>query len=164
MVPSMYLNLKQAPSLALYEQSHEESVSRIYLDEHYDTDSEFSGQNKGLPDFGPNIPRSVPVLPVIATTLSPVFPKFIRIIEIQDPKLQRLILKNVAMKFPYAGLFVRKDDANSHDVAKDPSEIYETGTFIHIQGKEFLCLHIMKCLISKRRILNLNEFFKNASK
>ena len=92
-------------------------------------------QNKSLPDFGPTIPRSVPVLPVIATTLTPVFPKFIRIIEIHDPKMQKLILKNVAMKFPFAGLFVRKDDANPENVAKDPSEIYETGTFIHIQGK-----------------------------
>merc|ERR1719370_802160 len=133
LVPSMYLRLKQAPSLALYEHSHEENVSRIYLDEHYDADSEFSGQNKSLPDFGPTIPRSVPVLPVIATTLTPVFTKFIRIIEIHDPKMQKLILKNVAMKFPFAGLFVRKDDANPENVAKDPSEIYETGTFIHIQ-------------------------------
>lgn len=79
----------------------------------------------------------MPVLPIIATTSTPIFPKFIRIIEIQDPKLQKLILKNVQMKFPYAGIFVRKDDTVEANVADDMSELYSTGTFIHIQGLRF---------------------------
>ena len=42
---------------------------------------------------------------------NPIFPKFIRIIEIQDKKLIDMIMKNIELKFPYAGIFTRTNDA-----------------------------------------------------
>lgn len=133
------VKLKKANGLSAYADSHEEAITRIYTSEDNDyLEDEFTigDENYGkntLPELGPSIPQQVPVLPIIATTSTPIFPKFIRIIEIQDPKLQKLILKNVQMKFPYAGIFVRKDDTVEANVADDMSELYSTGTFIHIQ-------------------------------
>jgi ATP-dependent Lon protease len=106
-------------------------VTKIYIE---DDEEDLQVLKNTLPDVGQSIPRDIPVLPIIATTSNPIFPKFIRIIEIQDPQLQKLILKNVQLKFPYAGIFVRKDDKIEANVANNASELYNTGTFIHIQG------------------------------
>ena len=60
--------------------------------------------------MGPVIPTNIPTVPIIVATSNPIFPKFKRIIEVNDPVLQKLILKNIGLKFPYAGIFVRQDD------------------------------------------------------
>ena len=124
------LFLKQAPNLNTYLDSHEDVV--LQIDEER-TGSDGFDPGSVLPDFGPSIPRDVPVVPIIGTTSTPIFPKFIRIIEISDPKQRKLILKNVSMKFPYAGIFVHRDDTAEHNVANSTDELYGTGTFCYIQ-------------------------------
>ena len=135
------LKLKRAQGLYPYEGSHHEIVNQIYIardDEILDDDDYLLDDydKNSLPDLTGQIPAECPVVPIIAQTSHPIFPKFIRIIEIEDPKLKKLILTNVKNKFPYAGIFVRKDDTAESNafVAEHTSELYNVGTFIHIQG------------------------------
>ena len=88
--------------------------------------------DESLPGAAPTIPADVPTLPLIASQ-TPIFPKFIRIIEIQDAKMINLIMKNVDLKFPYAAIFCRKNDSIESALVESDDEIYKTGTFIHIQ-------------------------------
>ena len=42
----------------------------------------------------------------------PVFPKFIKIIEVNDQRLMDIVRRKVKLNQPYAGIFVKKDDEN----------------------------------------------------
>ena len=116
----MYIDLKQAPNLDYYYSSHAERVDQIKTEEFENELDEIEAQSStALPGVGPIIPEDVPILPIIAST-NPIFPKFIRIIEIQDKKMIDLIMKNVELKFPYAGIFTRHDDSNESSlIGKD---------------------------------------------
>ena len=56
-----------------------------------------------VPDVWPNVP-------VIALQRNPVFPRFMKIIEISNPSLVSLIKRKVRLNQPYAGIFMKKDD------------------------------------------------------
>ena len=116
----MYIDLKQAPSLDHYYGSHYHRVDEIKTEQFENELDELEAQSTtALPGVGPIIPEDVPILPIIAST-NPIFPKFIRIIEIQDKKMIDLIMKNVELKFPYAGIFTRHDDSNESSlIGKD---------------------------------------------
>merc|ERR1712106_634759 len=128
-VPKYQIVLKQAPTV------REFFDLDAYDDEFYDsgysnTSSLF--ETESLPGAAPTIPADVPTLPLIASQ-TPIFPKFIRIIEIADPAVMELIMKNVELKFPYAAIFCRTNDSVESSAIEDEDEIYKTGTFIHIQ-------------------------------
>lgn len=55
------------------------------------------------------VPDVWPQLPVIAIARSPVFPRFIKIIEVVEPRLVELIRKKVRLGQPYVGVFLKKD-------------------------------------------------------
>lgn len=56
------------------------------------------------------VPEEWPMLPLIATGRNPVFPRFIKIIEIGDSKLVSIIRRKVKMGQPYVGVFLKKDE------------------------------------------------------
>ncbi len=58
----------------------------------------------------PVIPESVPEVVVIPVTRNPIFPKFLKVVEISDPKLISKIKHRVRTGHPYAGAFLRKDE------------------------------------------------------
>ena len=126
----MYIDLKQAPNLDNYHSSHHYVVDKIKTEQFENELDEIEAQSTtALPGVGPIIPEDVPILPIIAST-NPIFPKFIRIIEIQDKKMIDLIMKNVELKFPYAGIFTRHDDSNEssligQDFKLAPQEKYK---------------------------------------
>ena len=57
-----------------------------------------------------SIPEEWSQLPVIAVARNPVFPKFIKIIEVSDSRLLDLIRQKVKLGQPYIGVFLKRDE------------------------------------------------------
>ena len=53
------------------------------------------------------VPDTWPTVPVIAVNKHPVFPKFVKIVEVSDPKLMAILRRKVRLNQPYAGVFVK---------------------------------------------------------
>ncbi|VDP22272.1 unnamed protein product [Schistosoma margrebowiei] len=79
-----------------------------------------------------NIPENFPIVPVIAISGSPLFPKFVKMIEITDPRLITLIRRKIKLNAPYAGIFLKKPNTEQSDVANSMDELHRVGTFVHI--------------------------------
>ncbi|ELW62858.1 Lon protease like protein, mitochondrial [Tupaia chinensis] len=70
------------------------------------------------------IPDVFPHLPLIAITRNPVFPRFIKIIEVKNKKLAELLRRKVRLAQPYVGVFLKRDDKIhiSRQLAVEPEE------------------------------------------
>ncbi|CAF0744003.1 unnamed protein product [Didymodactylos carnosus] len=84
-----------------------------------DSGSSNSGQvvpvvlQSGNPLMPIEIPENYPIVPLIPVTRHPLFPKFIKMLEISNKELMDIIRRKVKLNQPYAGLFLRKDSATS---------------------------------------------------
>lgn len=56
------------------------------------------------------VPEFLPKVPLIAVARNPLFPNFIKMVEISDKNLMDLIRRKVHLNQPYIGLFMRKED------------------------------------------------------
>uniref|UniRef100_T1JDZ4 Lon protease homolog, mitochondrial n=1 Tax=Strigamia maritima TaxID=126957 RepID=T1JDZ4_STRMM len=130
-----------------HEQQHECNVlkSRIFVafirgytgrndksDTTKTSDSESDAERTVLPAVM-QIPEVWPRVPVVAIKGHPVFPKFVKLVEISDKVLMDLIRRKVRLSTPYVGLFLKKNDANEAEVVESLNDIYHVGTFGHIQ-------------------------------
>ncbi|XP_004619465.2 lon protease homolog, mitochondrial [Sorex araneus] len=98
------------------------------------------------------IPDVFPHLPLIAVTRNPVFPRFIKIIEVKNKKLVELLRRKVRLAQPYAGVFLKKDDNNESDVVESLDEVYHTGTFVQIHEMQDLGDKLRMIVMGHRRI------------
>lgn len=83
-------------------------------------------QSTIVPDFYPHVP-------VIATEKTLIFPRFTKTIEITDPQLLQIIRRQIVQHQPYAGIFLKRSEANSVEVVEDLDDIYDIGSFVHIK-------------------------------
>ncbi|XP_069623970.1 lon protease homolog, mitochondrial isoform X7 [Ranitomeya imitator] len=56
------------------------------------------------------VPDVFPNVPVIPVSRNPVFPRFVKILEVKNPILMALLRRKVRLAQPYAGVFLRRDD------------------------------------------------------
>ncbi|KAJ7308414.1 hypothetical protein JRQ81_008959 [Phrynocephalus forsythii] len=98
------------------------------------------------------VPEHVPHVPLVAVTRNPVFPRFIKIIEVKNKKLVELLRRKVSLAQPYAGVFLKKDDNNESDVVENLDEIYQTGTFVQIHEMQDLGDRLRMIVMGHRRI------------
>ncbi|XP_007460615.1 PREDICTED: lon protease homolog, mitochondrial isoform X2 [Lipotes vexillifer] len=98
------------------------------------------------------IPDVFPHLPLIAVTRNPVFPRFIKIVEVKNKKLVELLRRKVRLAQPYAGVFLKKDDNNESDVVESLDEIYHTGTFVQIHEMQDLGDKLRMIVMGHRRV------------
>ncbi|XP_061457847.1 lon protease homolog, mitochondrial [Rhineura floridana] len=131
-------------------------------------DSEGGGGGGGLPGDGSGsdsggapvvtalaplmVPERVPHVPLVAVARNPVFPRFIKIIEVKNRKLVELLRRKVSLAQPYAGVFLKKDDNNESDVVENLNEIYQTGTFVQIHEMQDLGDRLRMIVMGHRRI------------
>lgn len=108
-----------------------------------------------------NIPDVFPFVPVIAINRNPVFPKFVKLIEITDPQLISLIKRKVDLRQPYAGVFMKKSDANTSEVVNNLDDIYSVGTFVQIHELQDLGDRIRIIVMAHRRIKVLKQIDEN---
>ncbi|XP_047127489.1 lon protease homolog, mitochondrial isoform X1 [Hydra vulgaris] len=88
-----------------------------------------------VPPFGAlaqiAVPENYPTVPILPLYRNPVFPKFVKLVEVTDKWLVDLIRKKVKLAQPYAGAFLRKDDSDKETI-QSLDEIYNIGTFVQI--------------------------------
>ncbi|PAA78514.1 hypothetical protein BOX15_Mlig018166g1, partial [Macrostomum lignano] len=100
------------------------------------------------------VPENFPIVPTIVIGKNPVFPKFVRLIELEDPQLIRLIMRRVHLGLPYAGVFLKRssDDPNYPQAADSLDDIYQVGTFVQITELQDLGDKLRLLLLGHRRI------------
>lgn len=109
---------------------YEDDEFAVYSED--DAEEETTEGVKNVPSTN-TVPDYFPRVPLIATAF-PVFPKFMKVFEVTDPKLIKLLEWKLSMRQPYAGVFVRKsqDLTNNVSEVKDLNECYPVGTFVKI--------------------------------
>ncbi|CAH8659068.1 unnamed protein product [Dicrocoelium dendriticum] len=110
-----------------------------------------------------NIPENYPVVPIIAVTGAPLFPKFVKMIEITDAKLMSLLRRKIKLNAPYAGVFLKKSSADQSDVVKSLDELHRIGTFVQIPEWDDLGQKIRMLVIGHRRIQLVRQVDENAT-
>uniref|UniRef100_A0A3P9ITX6 Lon protease homolog, mitochondrial n=1 Tax=Oryzias latipes TaxID=8090 RepID=A0A3P9ITX6_ORYLA len=121
--------------------------------------AEESGGDGGSAYSGPQmtaltpmmVPEVFPNVPLIAVSRNPVFPRFIKIIEVKNKDLMELLRRKVRLAQPYAGVFMKKDDSNESDVVESLDAIYSTGTFVQIHEMQDLGDKLRMIVMGHRR-------------
>ncbi|XP_058494763.1 lon protease homolog, mitochondrial [Solea solea] len=121
---------------------------------------EESGGDGGVPYPGPQmtaltpmmVPEVFPNVPLIAVSRNPVFPRFIKIIEVKNKALMELLRRKVRLAQPYAGVFLKRDDNNESDVVESLDAVYSTGTFVQIHEMQDLGDKLRMIVMGHRRI------------
>jgi len=86
--------------------------------------------NTALAQIG--VPDNFPEVPILPVLRNPIFPKFVKLIEVSDKSLIDLIKRKCKLMQPYAGAFLRKDDKESETITS-LDDIHHTGTFVQVQ-------------------------------
>uniref|UniRef100_A0A671UWM3 endopeptidase La n=1 Tax=Sparus aurata TaxID=8175 RepID=A0A671UWM3_SPAAU len=121
---------------------------------------EESGGDGGVPYSGAQmtaltpmmVPEVFPNVPLIAVSRNPVFPRFIKIIEVKNKALMELLRRKVRLAQPYAGVFLKKDDNNESDVVESLDAVYSTGTFVQIHEMQDLGDKLRMIVMGHRRL------------
>ncbi|KAL5482071.1 hypothetical protein EMCRGX_G022352 [Ephydatia muelleri] len=79
-----------------------------------------------------SIPEVFPDVPVLTMNRNPLFPRFVKMMEVTDKALMALIRCKVKLAQPYAGAFLKREDSNESEVISSLDEIYKVGTFVQI--------------------------------
>ena len=80
------------------------------------------------------------------------FPKFIKIIEVTEPRLLKILRRKVKLNQPYCGIFVKKNDDNSSEVVDSLDDLYPVGTFAQIVELQDLGSKVRMVMMAHRRI------------
>ncbi|VDM34526.1 unnamed protein product [Hydatigera taeniaeformis] len=99
-----------------------------------------------------NIPEIFPCVPIIPIAGHPLFPKFVKMLEITDQSLMELIRRKMKLNLPYAGVFLKKNPNDTSDVVKSLDELYRVGTFVQIAEWDDMGMKIRMLVIGHRRI------------
>lgn len=108
-----------------------------------------------------NIPDKWPILPVLAVTKNPVFPKFVKLVEISHPGLMQIIRRKLELRQPYAGVFLKKDDTNYNEVVGSLDDIHNVGTFVHIHEVHDMGDKLRMIVMAHRRIQIVKQIYES---
>uniref|UniRef100_A0A1B6BZM9 Lon protease homolog, mitochondrial n=1 Tax=Clastoptera arizonana TaxID=38151 RepID=A0A1B6BZM9_9HEMI len=103
------------------------------------------------------VPEVYPFVPIVAVNRNPVFPRFIKLIEISNPVLIEILRRKINLKQPYVGIFLKKSDKNDKEVVTDLSEVYNIGTFAQIHEVQDLGNKLRLVVFAHRRIRLLRQ-------
>lgn len=106
------------------------------------------------------VPEVWPVVPVIAVNRNPVFPQFIKVLEISNPELIEIIRKNVRLNQPYAGVFLKREESDE-EVAEKLDDLYPVGTFVQIHELQDLGEKLRMIVMAYRRIRIIKQITDN---
>nr|XP_033320792.1 lon protease homolog, mitochondrial isoform X1 [Megalopta genalis] len=109
------------------------------------------------------VPEVWPHVPVIAINRNPVFPRFIKLIELSNPILMDLIRRKVKLNQPYIGIFLKKSEENEADVVQNLNDIYPVGTFAQIHEVQDLGNRLRLVVMAHRRIKIVGQILEEIS-
>ncbi|XP_070165682.1 lon protease homolog, mitochondrial isoform X2 [Polyergus mexicanus] len=127
------------------------------------TKSNSNGDQPG--DYAGSLPATVvvpevwPYVPVIAINRNPVFPRFIKLIEISNPILIDLIRRKIKLNQPYVGIFLKKTEENEAEIVQNIDDIYSIGTFAQVHEVQDLGNRLRLVIMAHRRIKIVNQIF-----
>ncbi|XP_012155650.1 lon protease homolog, mitochondrial isoform X2 [Ceratitis capitata] len=98
------------------------------------------------------VPEVWPHVPLLATRRNPVFPRFMKILEVSNPMVIDLIRRKVKLNQPYVGVFMKKDNDNESEIVEKLDEVYNVGTFAQIQELQDLGDKLRMVVVAHRRI------------
>ncbi|KAJ2949553.1 hypothetical protein O0L34_g15472 [Tuta absoluta] len=107
------------------------------------------------------VPEVWPQVPVIAISKNPVFPRFIKLIEISNPALIDLIRRKVKLNQPYVGIFLRKTDDEKSDVVSSLDELHHVGVFAQIHEMQDMDYKLRLVVMAHRRIKITGQFIED---
>ncbi|XP_072401412.1 lon protease homolog, mitochondrial [Diabrotica undecimpunctata] len=129
------------------------------------------GPEDGVPaaeeNFNPQLPATVsvpevwPHVPVIAISKNIVFPRFIKLIELTNPQLIKLLRRKVKLNQPYCGIFLKKREDNDSEVVSNISDVYDVGVFAQIHEMQDLGDRLRLVVMAHRRIKITGQIFEN---
>ncbi|KAM7356897.1 lon protease homolog, mitochondrial isoform 2-T2 [Cochliomyia hominivorax] len=98
------------------------------------------------------VPEVWPHVPLLATRRNPVFPRFMKILEVSNPQLIDLIRRKVKLNQPYVGVFMKKDNENEAEIVERLDDVYKVGTFAQILELQDLGDKLRMVVVAHRRI------------
>lgn len=98
------------------------------------------------------VPDVFPEVPIIPVHRNPVFPRFVKMIEITDKNLVELIRFKSRLAQPYAGAFLKKEDSNEAETITSLDDIYQIGAFVQITELYDMGDKIRMVVLGHRRI------------
>ncbi|XP_072938244.1 lon protease homolog, mitochondrial isoform X3 [Epargyreus clarus] len=108
------------------------------------------------------VPEVWPQVPVIAINRNPVFPRFIKLIEISNPALIDLIRRKVKLNQPYVGIFLRKkEDEGKSDVVSSLDDLHQVGVFAQIHEMQDMDYKLRLVVMAHRRIKITGQFIED---
>ncbi|KPJ04484.1 Lon protease-like, mitochondrial [Papilio xuthus] len=106
------------------------------------------------------VPEVWPQVPVIAINRNPVFPRFIKLIEISNPALIDLIRRKVKLNQPYVGIFLRKKEDEKSDVVSNVDDVHQVGVFAQIHEMQDMDYKLRLVVMAHRRIRITGQFIE----
>lgn len=100
------------PEIKKKEDSPKETESENHTYNHRPTGPITAVTIKPTPQILPaamQVPEEFPYMPIVAISRNPVFPRFIKIVELSDTRLINLIRRKVKLGQPYVGVFLKTD-------------------------------------------------------
>ncbi|XP_046818644.1 lon protease homolog, mitochondrial isoform X1 [Vespa crabro] len=109
------------------------------------------------------VPEVWPHVPVIAISRNPVFPRFIKLIELSNPILIDLIRRKVKLNQPYVGIFLKKTEENEAEIVQNLDDIYSVGTFAQIHEVQDLGNRLRLVIMAHRRIKIVGQILEDVA-
>uniref|UniRef100_A0A2A4JX53 Lon protease homolog, mitochondrial n=1 Tax=Heliothis virescens TaxID=7102 RepID=A0A2A4JX53_HELVI len=107
------------------------------------------------------VPEVWPQVPVIAINRNPVFPRFIKLIEISNPALIDLIRRKVKLNQPYVGIFLRKKEDEKSDIVSNLDDLHQVGVFAQIHEMQDMDYKLRLVVMAHRRIKITGQFIED---
>ncbi|CAI9717414.1 lon protease homolog, mitochondrial [Octopus vulgaris] len=108
-----------------------------------------------------SVPDVFPKVPIIPVSRNPVFPRFVKMIEVANKDLMDVLRRKVKLNLPYAGIFLKKDDSNDSEVISSMDDIYPIGSFVQITEMQDLGDKLRMIVLAHRRIKINNIIFES---
>ncbi|XP_034122722.1 lon protease homolog, mitochondrial isoform X3 [Drosophila guanche] len=97
------------------------------------------------------VPDVWPHVPLIAMRRNPLFPRFIKIVEVSNPIIMDLLRRKVKLNQPYIGVFLKKVDGEE-EVVQSLDDVHHIGSFAQIQEVQDLGDKMRMVVVAHRRI------------
>ncbi|XP_030370970.1 lon protease homolog, mitochondrial isoform X2 [Scaptodrosophila lebanonensis] len=97
------------------------------------------------------VPDVWPHVPMLAMRRNPLFPRFMKIVEVSNPVLMDLLRRKVKLNQPYVGVFLKKNDGED-ELVHNLDDVYGIGTFAQIQELQDLGDKLRMVVVAHRRI------------
>ncbi|XP_017042367.1 lon protease homolog, mitochondrial isoform X2 [Drosophila ficusphila] len=135
-------------------------VQRFYSRKRDDSDEDMMSEGHGpelMSDRDPQLPATVavpdvwPHVPLLAMRKNPLFPRFMKIVEVSNPIIMDLLRRKVKLNQPYVGVFLKKSDGEE-ELIHNLNDVYSLGTFAQIQELQDLGDKLRMVVVAHRRI------------